>query len=44
MSFMEQNLANRIATQRKADEIAQKMEVDAVVVTQKHEEHLKKYR
>ncbi|CAF1685209.1 unnamed protein product, partial [Adineta ricciae] len=39
-----ENLANRIATQRKADETAKKMEVDAVVVTQKHEEHLQKYR
>lgn len=39
-----QNLANRIAAQRKADETAKKMEMDAVVITQKHEEHLQKYR
>lgn len=39
-----QNLANRIAAQRKADNVAKKMEVDAVAVTKKHEEHLKKYR
>ncbi|CAF2356413.1 unnamed protein product [Rotaria sp. Silwood2] len=39
-----ENLANRIAAQRKADEIAQKMEIDVVAVTQKHEEHLQKYR
>ncbi|CAF0720514.1 unnamed protein product [Rotaria sp. Silwood1] len=39
-----ENLANRIAAQRKADEIAQKMEIDAIAITQKHEEHLQKYR
>lgn len=39
-----QNLANRIATQRKADDMVKKMEVDVVAVTKKHEEHLKKYR
>ncbi|CAF1320627.1 unnamed protein product [Rotaria sordida] len=39
-----ENLANRIAAQRKADEIAQKMEIDVIAVTQKHEEHLQKYR
>ncbi|CAF3568500.1 unnamed protein product [Rotaria socialis] len=39
-----ENLANRIAAQRRAEEVAQKMEVDAVAVTQKHEDHLQKYR
>ncbi|CAF4525526.1 unnamed protein product, partial [Rotaria magnacalcarata] len=37
-----ENLANRIAAQRRAEEVAQKMEVDAVAVTKKHEEHLQK--
>ncbi|CAF1376677.1 unnamed protein product [Adineta steineri] len=39
-----ENLANRIAAQRRAEELAKKMEVDSVAVTQKHEEHLLKYR
>ncbi len=42
--LFQQNLANRIAAQRKTDETAKKMEVDAVAITQKHDEHLQKYR
>ena len=39
-----QNLANRIAARRKADEIARKMSIDAIAITKKNEEHLQKYR
>ncbi|CAF1522794.1 unnamed protein product, partial [Didymodactylos carnosus] len=39
-----ENFANRLVAVKKNEELAKKMEQDSVAVSQKHDEHLKKYR